>query len=104
MWLGAWNDEEEEDERKANDQPATPVQHEMKCIFEEAIGDWLFHHFHSSEYRLTRELFNYAYGGMRSSPDLKNMENILDEWSVLRRSHTASEKDVAKDSESFLSA
>lgn len=99
-----WNDEENEDEKKANDPPATPEQQELKRIFEENIGGWFCRLAYPPEYRMARELFKYAYGGMRSSMDMDDVDQLVDEWSELYNSHLASSTNAAEDDESFQSA
>lgn len=41
MWLWAWNDEDEEDERLANDTPPTPELRELKQLFDHALAQFI---------------------------------------------------------------
>ena len=103
MWLWAWDDEVEEDEKKANNDPANPEQQEIKRIFEETVGDQFCRYAYAPVYRLARELFNYAHGGMSSCSDMDDVDELIEEWNVLYRSHLASGKATVADSESFQS-
>ena len=102
MWLWAWNDEEEEDEKKANNRPATAEQQELKSIFEQTIGSWFCRYAYTPEYRLARELFKYAVGGMRADTDMENVDELLGEWNEVYASHVAI-KDADKSSNSSKS-
>jgi hypothetical protein len=84
MWLWAWNDEGEEDERLANKTPPTPELRELKQLFEHNAGP-IYHRFaYRPEYRLARKLMRFAIDGLQSNEDLKSAELLLDEWAVRR--------------------
>ena len=104
MWLWAWNSEEDEDEKHANDTPSTPEDREIKKIFEETVGDRFLMHAYKAEYRLARELFRFAQSGIRSNEDIREVEELLKEWTEIYESRmadkeheVASNKDDVKD-------
>lgn len=80
MWIWAWKDDEEEDERTANDTPETKEGCELKAIFEQAAGPIYMRFAYSPVYRLARRLAKFACLGMGSNEDFKEAESMLEEW------------------------
>lgn len=83
MWIWDWQEDEHEDERLANEEPATPEQKELKTVFEAAAGPQYVRCAYHPAYRLARRLVRFAIGGIRSSEDLKEAEAMLGEWQGL---------------------
>ncbi|KAN0098864.1 hypothetical protein V8E51_014527 [Hyaloscypha variabilis] len=80
MWLWAWNDEGEEDERLANMTPPTPELHELKRLFEHAAGPNYHRFAYGPQYRLARKLMRFAIEGLQSNEDLESAELLLAGW------------------------
>lgn len=103
MWLWAWSYEGEEDEIHANDVPATPEQQELKKIFDEAMGDWFLNYAYKPEYRLARELFQFARVGMGQDTDIEEVEKLLQEWTQLYESRMVIDRTEGEASEGAVS-
>ncbi|KAI1397808.1 hypothetical protein F4819DRAFT_470788 [Hypoxylon fuscum] len=86
MWLWAWLDNEDEDERMANEEPPTPEARQLKQLFEEAAGAEYLRFAYAPAYRLARRLFDFALHGMYYSHIFKEAEDMLDEWATIRQS------------------
>ena len=99
MWLWAWNKEDDEDEKHANDTPSTPEDQEIKRIFEETVGDRFLMYAYKPEYRLARELFRFAKSGIRSSTEIEEVEELLNEWNGIYKSRMADKEDKVANSE-----
>jgi hypothetical protein len=95
MWLWAWNDEDEEDERLANDTPPTPELHELKQLFEHAAGPTYRRFAYGAQYRLARKLFRFAIDGLQSNEDFLSAELLLAEWVEVRGSLTKAKAIIA---------
>ncbi|KAG6354633.1 hypothetical protein INS49_004651 [Diaporthe citri] len=83
MWIWDWQEDEHEDERLANEEPATPEQKELKTVFETAAGPQYVRCAYHPAYRLARRLVRFAIDGIRSSEDVKEAEAMLGEWQSL---------------------
>ena len=82
-WL--WQDETQpgdalEDESQSNDTPPDPKLVEIKCIFEETVGDTFLRYAYQPQFRLARKLFKIACHGNRSNETWKKIEDFLGEW------------------------
>lgn len=82
-WL--WQDETQpgdalEDESQSNDTPPDPELVEIKCIFDETVGDDFLRYAYQPQFRLARKLFKIACHGNRSNETWKKIEEFLDEW------------------------
>lgn len=84
MWIWAWKDDEEEDERTANDTPPTKEGCELKEIFENAAGAVYMRFAYDPVYRLARRLVQFAFFGIKYAEDLTQADAILQEWSDMR--------------------
>lgn len=92
MWTWAWS-EEEEDEKHANDTPLKPGDQEIKKIFEETVGEVFLSYAYKPEYRLARKLFQFAKSGIRSTTEMEEVDELLEEWAGLYKSRVASTKE-----------
>jgi hypothetical protein len=86
LWIWAWNDYEDEDERTANDDPLTPELRRLKHIFEEAAGPNYVQLAYKAPYRLARRLVHYAIHDIRSKEDVDEANAMLQEWVEMRQS------------------
>lgn len=86
MWLWAWNAEDKEDERLANNTPQTPELCELKEMFEQAAGPAYRRFAYGAQYRLARKLMQLAIDGLQSDEDLIAAEVLLAEWIEVRGS------------------
>lgn len=96
MWLWAWNNEDEEDERLANNTPPTPGLRELKQLFEDAAGPTYRRFAYGAQYRLARRLLRFAIDGLQSNEDLTSAELLLDEWDGVQTSLKLAEATIAK--------
>jgi len=114
MWLWAWNDEGEEDERLANMTPPTLDLRELKQLFEYVAGATYHRFAYGPQHRLARKLIRFAIDGLLSNEDLKSAELFLAEWAFwkvkidnsnyrkpLLDSSVADELDAQKDAKPF---
>ncbi|CAH0041644.1 unnamed protein product [Clonostachys solani] len=83
MWLWAWNDEDDEDQRHANEIPSTREEQEIKAIFEEAAGKTYLKFAYDPSYRLGRQLVKYIIEDVRCVSTAEIVGQMLDEWDVL---------------------
>lgn len=83
MWIWAWQEDEHEDERLANEEPATLEQKELKTVFETAAGPQYVRCAYHPAYRLARRLVRFAIDGIRSNEDVKEAEAMVREWQSL---------------------
>ena len=83
MWIWNWLDGGSEDESRANEEPPTAEQQELKDLFDELVGfDFRFNAY-QPHYRLARQLFQFARYGLRN-PEMKdNAEKALEEWKAM---------------------
>ena len=88
MWIWAWSEDEEEDERLANNTPSTPEQQELKQLFEDAVGPTFLDFAYRPEYRLARQLFDFAINGMKTSEAIQEVEALLSEWATLYETYS----------------
>ena len=93
MWLWAWNDEDEEDERLANNTPPTPELRELKQLFEDAAGPIYRQFAYGPQCRLARKLIRFAIDGLHSNEDLRGAESLLDEWNKVNTTSTLENSD-----------
>ena len=91
MWLWAWNDEDDENERLANDIPPTPEFREIKQQFEDAAGEAYKSYAYKAEYRLARRLMRFAIEGLQTNEDFMAAEELLEEWAALKKTLTNSQ-------------
>ena len=88
MWIWAWSEDEEEDERLANNTPSTPEQQELKQLFEDAVGPTFLEFAYRPEYRLARQLFDFAINGMKTSEAIQEVETLLSEWATIYETYS----------------
>ena len=79
-WIWAWSDDESEDEAAANDIPLTPAAQELKSTFEAAVGRKFLRLCYEPHHRLARKLIRLAIFGMHSNEELKDADDLLEEW------------------------
>ena len=79
-WLWAWVEDESEDEAAANDLPPTIAAQELKRTFEAAVGDDFLRLCYEPHHRLARRLIRFAIFGMHSNEELKDADDLLEEW------------------------
>ena len=84
MWIWAWNDAAPEDEREANDIPATPEQQERKRVFESMVGESWLRYAYGAEYRIARKLCEFAVDGLHSSWKMEEADSMFGEWAAMR--------------------
>ncbi|KAI1135591.1 kinase-like domain-containing protein [Hypoxylon sp. FL0543] len=85
LWIWCWKDDEDEDERTANDDPPTLEAQELKKLFEEAAGEDYMRFAYQPAYRLARRLVRFAIDGrIRSSEDVREAEEMLQEWEAIK--------------------
>ncbi|KAI0096459.1 hypothetical protein F4814DRAFT_129048 [Daldinia grandis] len=80
LWLWAWSDDEEQDERTANDVPPTPEGRQLKQLFEEAAGQEYIRLAYPAAYRFARRLVYFAVRGLLSNEDYDEAREMLREW------------------------
>ncbi|KAI0845750.1 hypothetical protein F5Y00DRAFT_162459 [Daldinia vernicosa] len=80
LWLWAWSDYEEQDERTVNDIPPTPEGRQLKQLFEEAAGKEYIRFACQPIYRFARQLVRFAVQGLLSNEDYNEARNMLREW------------------------
>ena len=85
LWVWGWLEGEDEDERTANDEPATPEQREYKRLFEEAAGPIYARYAYNPVYRLARRLVRFAFEPLCDSEQCKEADRMLDEWITVRK-------------------
>ncbi|KAI2784006.1 kinase-like domain-containing protein [Daldinia loculata] len=80
LWLWAWSDYEEEDERTANDMPPTREGRQLKQLFEQAAGPRYIRLAYLPVYRFARQLVRFAVQGLLSNEDYNEAREMLREW------------------------
>jgi hypothetical protein len=85
MWIWAWNPEENEDERLANETPLDPKLLELKQLFENAAGLVYLRFAYGAEYRIARRIVRLCVDGMTNNQDFYDAEALLEEWSEVKR-------------------
>ncbi|KAI1476564.1 kinase-like domain-containing protein [Daldinia eschscholtzii] len=97
FWLWAWQGDDEEDERVANDEPQSPEGRQLKQLFEEAAGPGYVRFAYKPAYRLARQLIRFAVQGLCSNEDYNEARKMLQEWKELYHdgssTYIASEED-----------
>lgn len=88
MWIWGWLEGEEEDERKAGEEPVDPEQKELKLIFEEAAGPFYLRLAYGPAYRLARRLVRFAVEGIHSNEDVCEAKAMLIEWRSIQGGNT----------------
>ncbi|KAK6955569.1 hypothetical protein Daesc_003209 [Daldinia eschscholtzii] len=83
FWLWAWQGDDEEDERIANDEPPSPEGRQLKQLFEEAAGPDYVRFAYKPAYRLARQLVRFAVQGLCSNEDYNEARKMLQEWKEL---------------------
>ncbi|OTA68036.1 kinase-like protein [Hypoxylon sp. EC38] len=85
LWIWGWLHDEDEDERTASEEPATPEARELKRLFEEAAGEDYIRFSYQPAYRLARRLVRFAIDGrIRSNEDMKEADEMLQEWETIK--------------------
>ncbi|KAF2128996.1 hypothetical protein P153DRAFT_431812 [Dothidotthia symphoricarpi CBS 119687] len=84
-WIWAWDDDEDDNELRANDMPATEEDGILKRAFEDAAGPKYLRYAYEPAYRLARRLVQFAIDGMKYSHDITEAEEMLREWKEIRR-------------------
>ena len=84
FWIWGWLDDEDEDERKANDDPPDANNRQLKQIFETAAGKEYVHFAYGPVYRLARALLHFAIHGLHSNEDYRESWEMLTEWRQVR--------------------
>lgn len=77
-WI--WNWKADEDERSANDEPATPEKRVLKAVFEAAAGPSYIRFAYDPAYRLARRLVSLAIRGRWSGRDVHAVAMLRAEW------------------------
>ncbi|OJJ46471.1 hypothetical protein ASPZODRAFT_142285 [Penicilliopsis zonata CBS 506.65] len=85
MWLWAWNEEDEEDERLAGDIPSAPESRQLKELFEQAAGPTYLRFAYGAQYRLARTLIHFAIDGIQVAEDLDRADLLQSEWDEVRK-------------------
>lgn len=88
MWLWGWRDGEDEDERQANETPATVENQQLKQSFEDAAGATYMRFAYKPECRLARRLFRFALSGIHSAEQQEEADQMLKEWSEIKPKST----------------
>lgn len=88
LWVWAWQDDEEEDERTANDDPPDAEGRQLKSLFESAAGPDYVRLAYGPHYRLARRLVRFAVEGVRFSEQHKEAMDMFREWADLRTQAT----------------
>ncbi|KAJ5715913.1 uncharacterized protein N7483_013094 [Penicillium malachiteum] len=88
MWLWAWNEEGDEDERLAGKTPSSPESRQIKELFDEAAGPVFLRYAYHPQYRLARILFRFAIEGISSNEDFDRVDLLQREWDEVRESLT----------------
>ena len=83
MWIWNWLDGGSEDESKANDDPPTAEQQELKDYFDELIGFDFTYNAYQPHFRLARRLFDFARYGLTTAERRSDAEKVLEEWKTL---------------------
>ena len=100
LWANQNNDDVEESEE--NDTPSTPEQEQLKELFDDVVGfDWTWLAY-EPEYRLARELFDFAQHGLPDSEAAKRADRFLKRWEALY--HTLMNPKMMTRAEGALSA
>ena len=86
LWIWAWREYGDEDERAANNDPPTPEARELKMLFEKAAGQQYLRFAYEPVYRLARRPFCFAVDGMHWNEHLKKAEAMLEERANVRNS------------------
>ena len=89
LWDEWDGEEDEEDERHANDTPSNPGDQEIKKIFEDTIGNSFLYYAYKPEFRLARKLFQFAKSGIRTSTEIGEVQELLNEWAGIYESRVA---------------
>lgn len=83
MWIWNWVAGGNEDESRANEEPPTEEQQELKDLFDDLVGfDFRFMAY-QPHYRLARQLFRFTRYGLRSADARNDAEKVLEEWEEL---------------------
>jgi len=91
VWIWNWVDGGSEDETKANDEPVTVEQQELKELFESLFGPDFEWYGYQPHYRLARRLFRLATFGLTIAKNYEDAEMFLEEWATLQESAQTSE-------------
>lgn len=80
MWLWAWEGNENEDEMRANCEPAAALNRELKGIFETTAGPVYKRFAYAAPYRLARRLMTFAMETHPSVYEVTEAINMCQEW------------------------
>lgn len=83
IWIWNWLDGGNEDESKANEDPPTSQQKELKDLFDELVGSQFRFNAYQPHYRLARQMFRFARCGIGSFELMEQADKVLEEWDVL---------------------
>lgn len=83
MWIWNWLDGGSEDESKADEEPPTLEQKELKALFDELVGSQFRRYAYQPEYRLARSIFRFARWGLPSVKLKEDADRVVEEWAVL---------------------
>ncbi|MCJ1460718.1 hypothetical protein MMC28_011100 [Mycoblastus sanguinarius] len=97
MWIWNWLDGGSEEETKANDEPQTAEQQELKELFEEYVGFDFTWYAYQPHYRLARQLFRLAMYGLTTVTLHDDAERFLAEWAGLHESEQAEDHQGEKE-------
>ena len=99
MWIWNWLDGESEDQRKANDNPPTEEQKELKELFEECVGSEFNVYAYHTAYRLARQLFRFSLSGIHCNQQYTDAEALIEEWDEFYKKEMESPADSKSQSE-----
>lgn len=85
-WLWQWSDEDDEDEATAGDTPADPQMHEIKQVFDDAVGSQFTRLCYPPQYRIARKLTRFAILGLHTLEDLREVDSLIEQWGHFRAS------------------
>lgn len=80
MWIRSWFEGGDEDESKANDEPPTAEQRELKTLFDELVGDDFTFYAYQPHCRLARDLFRFARYGLPTKDLAEEAEKVPERW------------------------
>ena len=100
MWIWNWLDGGNEDQKKANDEPPTEEQRELKKLYEECMGDDFNSYAFYLPYRLARSLYRIAVTGIQANYGIAtSLVEEWDEWYAEELRRRAEEAEKSKKAE-----
>ena len=88
MWLWAWNEDGDEDERTVNDPLPTVNQQKLKRAFDEAAGPRYNQFAYLPQFRLARQLCQFAMHRLSSTTNIKEADEFLKEIEAMKKNNT----------------